>query len=287
MTVAQNLPTPLALVARRLGTIGLGASADTFLHTSYLAECAIKSIAAVLYAGLREGSPDDAYRVGHYLIQADGLGNWDTAIRLCTNQPIAGFLPREFQQITIWATKKRVKSEEEWFIYAKDALGKVLGELGGEDEATDKMSTARGLITSLVRIRNKTKAHGAVGQDFFAVANKPYFEAIETLIANCPIFSWTWLHIHCLERETRYTLLSGNDPRPEKAASSLRLQDNRTGIYVIPHDSSKAFYCTDLIGSNIECSSFRFSNGGFTPQGQAEFIDYSSGKTSRVDASAL
>jgi hypothetical protein len=69
-----DLPTHIALVNQRLNISGADASAETFLFTSYLAEATIKSIAACLHSGLLLGSPDDAYRIAHTLINADGLG---------------------------------------------------------------------------------------------------------------------------------------------------------------------------------------------------------------------
>lgn len=288
MITSSSWPTHVALVARRLNLAGYGPSGDTFLYTSYLAEVAVKTMAAALYAGLRSSSPQDAYRIGYYLMQADGLGTWDTAIRQCITQPLAGLMPDELLPLIVWATKKRTnKPEDDWFREAKEALTSIFEALSSEEQTTEKIICARDLITGLVRIRNKTKAHGAVGQDFFLVANTPYIHAVNAVISSCPIFKWDWLSVHFLDRETRCISLIGNDPQPMVNSRPIQFQGETTGIYVLPEGASRAFSCSDLIKANSECTDFLFPNGGFSPQGQAEFLDYASGGTSKVTVSGF
>ncbi len=111
----SRLPTPVALVARRLNVTGPNASANTFLEASYLAEAAVKTIAVALYAGLRERASADAYRVGYELVRGDGFGVWEQAIRDSTRNPLSSFLPPDFRELLAWATKKRTKPEDDWF----------------------------------------------------------------------------------------------------------------------------------------------------------------------------
>jgi len=275
-------PTHIAFVVRRLKIAGLDASADTFLHASYLAEIIIKTITTTLYTALKEGSPDDAYRMAHELIKADGLGVWDTAIRQCTNIPLSGYLPREFQSLIVWATKKRNKPEDEWFRKAKDAVIEIFKALDSDDESIEKISTARDLITALVRIRNKTKAHGAVGLDFFSKANTPYLESIQLLGEHCPALQWKWFYVDFLaNKEPRIVKLFGADPSLLKGDDIFR--SKITGIYIIPENSSKEFLVTDLLRTNKECTDFFFPNGGINSEGQAEYLDYATGKITKID----
>jgi hypothetical protein len=55
---------------------------DTVLHPieyrCYLAEAVIKTLAIVLYAGLRKKAPDHAYKIGYELVRFDGLETWDS-----------------------------------------------------------------------------------------------------------------------------------------------------------------------------------------------------------------
>ena len=77
----------------------------------------------------------------------------------------------------------------------KGGNGSILRELGSFQDLPTRPQTARELIGDFVQIRNKTKAHGAVGPDFFAVANEPYISAVQLLLVQCPLFSWDWLHL--------------------------------------------------------------------------------------------
>jgi hypothetical protein len=139
---------------------------------------------------LREKSPDHAYRIGYQLIRADGLGAWEAAIRDSTTEPLVGFLPPEMNTLTTWVNKVRNKAEDEWFKQAHHEIERIFEELGIENNTVKSRPRARDLITAMVQIRNKTKAHGAVGTNFFSVANEPYIEAIRGFLEQCPVLKW-------------------------------------------------------------------------------------------------
>src|SRR5437660_1360591 len=111
----NKLPTHLAQVGRRLNVLAPDDLAATFLEASYLAEVAIKTVALIFLAGVRDRIPDHVYRISHGLVRADGLGSWEMAIRELTSQPLAGFLPSDFQAMLAWAIKKRTRPEDAWF----------------------------------------------------------------------------------------------------------------------------------------------------------------------------
>lgn len=286
MIDTSTLPTPIARVAARLNATGPDGSGDTFLMTSYLAEAAIKTLAIALHAAVKHGSPDHAYRHAFNLVRADGLGVWESAIRDLTSHPVAGYLPPEFSSILLWATKKRTKPEDEWYREARRAVEAVLAELG-EDPPADGRS-ARDLIRSLVQIRNKTKAHGAVGPDFFAAANHPYVEAVRALILSCPLFSWKWSHLVPGERgKVRGKHLQGESPLGMTEAEALSHPVQVRGVHFCPDQGPRLFSCAELLPSNLECTRFMFPNGGATQAGIAEFLDYSSGQTTSESIAAF
>jgi hypothetical protein len=210
----SSLPTHLATVGTRLNVVGPDSSADTFLASSYLAEAAIKTIAVVLQSGLSERRPEDAYRFAYSLIRADGLGMWERAIYESSTAPLAAYLPPAFQSLVAWLTKKRSKPEDEWIRAAKEDADTVLRELGVYEDIETKNPTVRALITELVQIRNKTKAHGAVTQDFYASSNAPYFRAIVAFVNSCPAFRWRWAPKYTEKRNRQGCLV-------KRAATSL------------------------------------------------------------------
>jgi len=289
MTIETTLlPTHIALVARRLNICSPDDLAARFLETSYLAEVSLKTLAVVLHAGLVKPARDIAYRHAYELVRADGLGKWEQAIREITTQPTAGYLPPEYFMLVAWLSKKRTKPEDDWFRDALASARQVLTLLGAEEQGSTKASTVKELITCLVQIRNKTKAHGAVGEDFYATANALYLETVTALIIFCPLIEWKWLHLAPREiGKVRGIALSGTSPKHLRDADAAQFSVECAGIHFVPHQSSRAFYCGDLVKVNRECTTFAFPNGGLNTSETSEFIDYGSGKTSKESAIAV
>jgi hypothetical protein len=277
----------MAGVVRRLGVVGVQSSADTFLVSSYIAECAIKLVAVSFYAGLREKAPEPAYRMAYDLVRADGLGTWDSWIRQASSQPLAGFLPPTYSELLTWAGKIRKPTEDSWFVEAAGAVAELFRLLGFESPLPVRRPTARDLIGSLVQLRNKTRAHGAVGGDFFDRANGPFIAVITRFLTHCPVFDWKWVHL--LQRENgknRGVALRGNNPEHIKDSEVANLSIRHPGVHVWPASSTHSLACNDLLDSNRECTIFHVPNGGYS-NGRAWFIDYATGQTVQKDVSAF
>jgi NB-ARC domain len=280
------LPTHVAQVATRVNVVGPDSSADTFLAVSYLAEATIKTIAIVLQSGLAERSRDDAYRFAYSLVRADGLGTWERAVYESTTLPLAATLPPEFQSVVHWITRRRTREEDEWLRTARENTLTVLRELGVDEDVGTKAATVKGLVTALVQIRNKTKAHGAVGQDFFAAANEPYTAAVKSLVETCPAFRWHWMHLSVRKKgNTRGVKLSGSEPAYMRDADAGCYPIGVPGIYFVPDQGLKAYVCSQLLRSNLECTSFMLPNGGYNGHGKADFLNYGTGASSKEDVS--
>src|SRR6185437_7885266 len=262
--------------------------AACFLETSYLIEATIKTLAVVLHAGLMKPARDIAYRHAYALIRGDGLGTWEQVVREATAQPTAAYLPPEFFPLVAWISKKRTKPEDDWFKSISSDAQRILVLLGSEESDTAKPNTLKDLISSLVQIRNKTKAHGAVGDEFYSVANPLYLEIISEFLNYCPIVVWKWVHLTPRESgKLRGVDLSGTDPKHMRDAEVSLYAAATGGVYFVPSQTSRAIYCGDLLKSNRECTLFALPNGGFSSAGTAEFIDYSSGRTSIESALAF
>jgi hypothetical protein len=280
----SSLPTHIAKCAARLNAIGADASADTFLMTSYLAEAAIKTVAIALQVSLRERASSHAYRIAYDLVRADGLGSWEAAIRECTSEPLVGFLSRDSNQLVAWATKRRSRPEDEWYRQGKAAANTVLRELGGLEDIPSRPQSVRELITSLVQIRNKTKAHGAVGPDFFGLVNNDYVLAVGQLVRHCPAFSWDWLHLSQRDKgNVRGIRLRGEGPQHVREADAARLKPMEPGVHFLSPGAAKPAFCGDLLISNREYSKFQLPNGGYDGKGRAEFLDYATGQASKLE----
>lgn len=280
----RTLPTPLAKCAARLNAIGAQNSGDTFLATSYLAEAAIKMIAVVLQVSLRERAPSHAYRIAYDLVRADGLGAWESAIRECTSEPLLGFVSQDCTELAAWATKKRNKPEDEWCRQSRLIAVAILARLGVPEESSARAHTVRELVTALVQIRNKTKAHGAVGPDFFADVNEQYIDLVKAFIVHCPVFSWQWFHL--LQRDkgsVRAVRLQGEGPQHIREADAVRYRPEKPGVHFVPAGRQRQFNCADLLRSNREYTRLLLPNGGYDGRGRAEFIDYGTGHVAKED----
>jgi hypothetical protein len=283
----EGLPTPLAQVANRLNIIGPSNSSDTFLTASYLSEAAIKLIVSTLYSALCLQNPQHAYKLAYDLVRGDGLGVWTTTIDRATSMPLSSFLPPEFSSVLEWATRRRTRPEDEWCREAIACANSILEELGVEYQQTRKESV-KSLLNVLVQIRNKTKAHGALGPDFFLVANPQYLRAIELLVSHCPVFRWSWFHLSSRDKKVsvRGVFLDGISPHYMKDTDVADLSAPTDGVYFQPVSKGRLFYCGELLSSTLECQVFGLPNGGYNNgTGLAELIDYSTGKLHSRDLS--
>lgn len=280
-----HLPTPMALAARRLNSVGIDDEANAFLLLSSLAESAIKLIGIAVYAAAKDDNPDDAYRWGYSYVRDSGLGSWDRALAEAVNSVPVSLLPKDYQDLTVWATKKRKTSADPWFFAAKAAASDISNQLGLS--GCPDPSNARGLVSLAVFLRNKTKGHGALGPEFFASCNRRYLQLVSALLESCPVFSWQWIGFTAVSRaKTRTVSLTGSEPSLIATPEGLP-SDARTGIYVQASVDGPFYDVSDLMRSDHEFRHFWLPNGGFTRSGEAEFIDYGSGQTMKREPEAF
>jgi hypothetical protein len=273
------------LVARRYNSLGPAQTADSFLLASYFFEASIKSVAIALVHGLRGNAADIAYRVGYVLVRADSLGQWEAAIREMTTPSIAGFLPIDFRPLVAWATKKRTAAEDPEFRAGYNAAMEVLRLAGGSWDSEKKPSVLN-LATIFVQIRNSTKAHGALGPDFFAAANEKYVTAINSIFRDCPIFHWDWIHLSIPSKTTKRAVRCISESPQYLPESELEsIAGGPAGMYFSTANRSKPYNFSTLFQTDLECRRFFLPNGGIRDPYDAEFIDYSTGEKQRTDVS--
>jgi hypothetical protein len=273
----------------RVNQAGPDAGSETFLLASYVAESAIKTIGIALCAGLRRSSSAALSRFEYELVRADGLGVWEAMISACTTQSYAGYVDKDLQPLLAWLTQKRTRGDDQWARDAAEGCSTILRELGAAPVANPQKLNVRYLISQLVQIRNKTKAHGAVGEEFFNFTNHFYLDAVRGLLEYCPLFSWQWFFLAERPSKDNIKALRLNGPSgihvPQKEA--LQLRPSKPGIYFRLDDRATLFFCGDLLRTGWECRSFHVPNGGMTEAGQAEFIDYADGSCEHVDMTRL
>jgi hypothetical protein len=279
-----KLPTPIAQVAQRLNTVGFNHGADTFLPISYIAESFLKALAATLVAGLRTASDTEAYRYEYELLHSDSLGPWNDTVRSISSYPLVNSLPPEFRPLTAWLTRKSPKHTDPGLDAAVLDCESILEQLGSDIRIGTPKRSVLDVLTMLVVIRSKTKAHGAQGIEFFHSANKQYAGVLRWILETCPALTWAWLFARSPTTPgPKQIILEGLTPHP-MPASDLRLAAAPpAGVCILPTPtvSRRALALGVLLHTSADCHSFQFPNGNCRSDADYEFIDYSSGHLTR------
>jgi hypothetical protein len=285
----DNLPTPIAQVVRRLATVGTDNSADTFLATSYVVEAAIKHLAILLRAGLwSKAAQPHAYRLGYAMVRADGLGTWEAAVRDMLQTPVAAYFPSDYRPLLQWLTQNRTRERDEAFREIAQSLVEVVRAADITDSVPGNPRSFRDLVTTFVVLRNKTRGHGAFGENFFATVNPHFAAAVLRFLDECPAFKWTWLHLLRRDKGTvRAVRLQGGTPTSLRDRESEAYHPALPGVYCQPTESENIYFVGEFLLADRECRQFMLPNGGFKQDGTAEFIDFATGSTDWRDAKAF
>lgn len=290
----KALPTSVAHVIRRLRLEGVDNGSDSFLHASYVAEAALKLVVVSFHAALSANDEERAYEIGYRLIRANGLGQWEQALRRVTSLPHVGSLPRSTNQLTEWVTKRRSRQGSGWFSDALNSLVSVVDCIGDVGLSLPQNPSVEDLVHGLVLIRNKTKAHGAYGADFFARVNTSYINAVSEFVESCPLFQAQWIYRrpdHRRNDKGVYVALEGLSPRIDE---SIEPEGELTssGVYVVVDKDRRPFQVAALYDKstkskwlclvNRELDHFWLPNGGYTNSGKAEFLDYGKGHRTKL-----
>ncbi len=226
-----------------------------------------------------------ARKYEYKLVRADGLGVWEQVISELTGQSHAGYVYSELQQLLAWISQKRTKAGDEWAREIAEECARILELLGMPETEVPGRLSVRHILSQFVRIRNKTKAHGAVGEDFFDNANSHYVSATVKFLENCPIVNWAWYHLSVRQsrNNVRAVQLTGPSPAHVRSEESKQLRPKTHGIHFRTHTRGRLFHCGEMLRSNRECTTFFLPNGGYTNRGIAEFLDYGSGRVEHVE----
>ena len=170
--------------------------------------------------------------------------------------------------------------------HSRCGLEGVFDLLGLESGMPERKPTVLHLITALVQIRNKTRAHGAAGEDFWTAANQPYASVVNSFVSSCPLFQWKWIHLEQRANGgVRGVWLRGTNSTHALKKELSILAVERPGVFLWPDAATDPIPCGPLLRGNRECTEFLLPNGGFSAAGNARFMDYAAGKESSVDAS--
>lgn len=280
----DQLPTPLAQVARRVHAADPDALSDHFLALCYFAESQVKLTAIALLAGLRSSKPELAQQEEYELVRAAGMGTWEESLFRCTTHAQSGFIDKDLQPLVNWLVQKRPRSSDEWAHDAWRSANDVLERVDDVDPDPPRKLAVRHIYALLTRIRNKTRGHGAVGHEFYEFAIPRLRAVLSAIAEQSPHHAWKWMYLsrRAGKGNVRALHLSGLSPRHLPAEMADKYSPREAGLYIQPHDKADCYHLGSLIVSTHECDTFHVSNGNFS-NGRAEFLDYSDGGTRRIE----
>jgi hypothetical protein len=231
----ETLPTHIAQLYRRAGNLE-PTSGDYFLVKSYIFELALKNTVISLQTILSELSDNPASethsnRLGSEIVRANSLGNWQKILNEATSQKVYGLYPTETLNVIEWLTKSRNNNEK--FIQAFEKANEVLGIVKVSQSDDPRKPKITDLINRHIRIRNKTKAHGAVGPDFFKKANEIYSDSVDYFVASSPLITETKYWYVRPERNYEVSCLTLKGLMPEESQDfSSDLTHRHEGVWI-------------------------------------------------------
>lgn len=165
-----------------------------FFALLFAAETLAKTMVLGMVASIADDKERNRYRLEHRLVRSDGLGDWGKVIEDALIGPASQFLlneAREEQRELIQACK-----EGEWQYDASAALKSALQHLEIEAEEVPVKSDMKRWFRLFVRLRNKTRAHGATQPEKATRAAEHIARSIKLVYRNFRLFHRPWAHLY-------------------------------------------------------------------------------------------
>jgi hypothetical protein len=265
---------PLDRMWSRIAMARDSSDTDFMLHLLYAGELLTKLVALGLIAGIHEDRERHRYRLLHRLVRADGLGDWSVAIDEVLSGPPAQHATPAMRQERIALMQRH--STDSWQYQAVHALASGLKRIQPELDALPTKLPATHWFQFFTRLRNRTRAHGALSPSQIAAIAPDLEEAIRLFSENFVLFQRPWAFLYRnLSGKYRVTPLT---PETEvfNYLKSTREVGLENGVYVYfeePHH-------VELIESSVEAEDFYIANGLFNPNSY-ESLSYITGDTRR------
>jgi tetratricopeptide (TPR) repeat protein len=257
-------------------------STALFYSLMHLGELLTKTITAGLVAAVSDERERHRYRLLHGLVRADSLGEWSQAVQQVLKPPVAEFLPPAAQQERQELTQR--SRGNTWQYDAVSLLRECCKQVNVTMDASGRLSGQQWLL-DFVRLRNKTRGHGAQSSALYGKANASLEESIRLLMDNFRLFQRPWAYVY-LTQSMKY---DAAPITPElgafEAIMTGTVQDKsyQEGLYVYFDEPN----LVELISSDPRLTDFYYPNGSFNDtKATYEEISYISGEPQVGDARA-
>jgi len=269
---------PIDLIAERVESARRESTSELFNSLLYLAEAFTKTYTAAIVAGLPDENDRHRYRLCHKLVRAAGIGEWDEVLADVSTGPASQHLLPGAAQLQKELTERVGKG-----IWTYDATALLHGALSSILPDLEPLATrvdGRRWFSHLVRLRNKTRGHGAPTTDDIAKIVSDVEASINIYLKNSVLVQLPWSYLRRnLSGKYNVSPMCGASPMFErmKGDKGVALED---GVYVDLGSPCRV----ELIETTSDLTEFYYPNGNFR-QRMSEWLSYSSGARKDIDNS--
>lgn len=239
-------------------------------------------VTKITVAGLVAAVVDDErhqYRQLYRLLRADGLGDWDQVLDDVLTGPSSQFLLQEAYEEKRQLLQKT--SSDSWQHHAVSDLHKCLEIFDIKYDLPNKID-ARKWFSMLVRLRNKTKGHGAPQNHLFGMACPSLEASLRTMTNEFSLFKREWAYLYRNSSGKYRVTQLGNNTSNFSELKSNKTYSLQDGVYIYIGER----VLVDLIKSDPEANDFFIANGGFNGKRNIEYLSYTTGKILNGDLSS-
>jgi hypothetical protein len=283
----QSLSKKSKIITRLLDRLSIDKQESDqayFMCLMYLGEHITKLYATTLIAGLEIDKDRHKYRSEHFLVRADGIGDWSKTINDIVTGRTSQFLNSSLFDIQRLLVQK--KGNESW---EKLCLEKINTALLLVEKKADQLPSKAPLkywFELFTRLRNSTRGHGAPSGEICSKISLLLAESLQLLIDNGIIFELDWASVRqnlsgkfdvrvFTEGETNFDFLKNSRDEWQPYTQ------NGEGIYVCINGN---YFKANLLFADLSVIDFYLPNGGYSST-KFELISYITGQKKYVDNS--
>lgn len=249
---------PFERMRERLAIESQDSDATLSLASLYFGELVLKLTTIAVVSAVRDDVDRHRYRQCHRIVRADGLGEWNAALRDVVTGPGAHFLDPIARTDARELIEKKPQgtpiNDATKLLYECHALLQIEGPGAGINLSYFQWADA------FVLLRNKTRGHGALRSSLLANVSSKLCDSINLIISSLTLFKRPWAYIkRNISGKYRVTTIADDTA----CFAELRSRADKSlvdGIYVMFENMCRV----ELIYSDPELSDFFLPNGGFT-----------------------
>ena len=252
---------------------------DVAVFSSLLAlfEFILKLTTSTLLAAVEIEREGHRYRLEHGLVRADGLGEWEAALTEVVTGPANAFLIQ-----AAWPDAEAISAawppgEESWQRAAAQLMHHACALIDPELEPMPKRGSLLHWYRTGIRLRNRTKGHGALTAAQTGELVRPLRDSLQVVTDNLPLFRRPWVAIRRTLAGKYHVVSLGGDTSVFGYLKSRRGVDLPDGVQVFFGGPVHV----RLLTGDVDTQDFYLPNGSFR-KGSYEGLSYVSGETRRI-----